>query len=83
MTRLGPGPGLAPPGGPLGTAVFEQGRRHGADVARAHTASDGGITMAARERHAVVGGRRAVERLAAADGGAPTPGVVLGAQGSG
>ena len=65
VTRLGPGPGLAPPGGPLGTAAFEQGRRHGADLARVHTASDGGITMAARERHAVVGGRRVVERLAA------------------
>ena len=63
--RLGPGPASPPPGESRRHRRFEHGRRHGADLARVHTASDGGITMAARDQDRVVGGRRVVERLAA------------------
>ena len=64
-TRLQPGPGLTPPSDPNGTAAFARRRQHGADLARVHTPGDGGITVAARDRDAVVDGRRVVERLVA------------------
>jgi trehalose/maltose hydrolase-like predicted phosphorylase len=65
VTRLQPGPGLAPPQQATATPGFDRRRRRGTDLARVHTPGDGGITMAARDRDGVVDGQRVIERLVA------------------
>jgi trehalose/maltose hydrolase-like predicted phosphorylase len=60
-SRLQRSGGLAAPG----DVAYEHRRRHGADLARVRSPADGGITMAARDRDRLAGGRWMVERIAA------------------
>jgi trehalose/maltose hydrolase-like predicted phosphorylase len=63
--RLGETTGLDSPAGPGRDVTFERWRHRGADLARVGDPGAGGITIAARDRAQVTGGRRTVERLAA------------------